>query len=326
MWPRWRTHFFRFFVSVVALSTSLLGQPPEINLKLSAPFRFVAYGDLRFTNPERHRVSNAIAGQALVQAIAEAQPAFISLGGDLVSRGDSVRDWDRWVQETAVWRERHIPVFPAIGNHDLSGDKSTALANYFAHFPELENNRYYSVRAGNTLMLVLDSSLDELSGPQGKWLRDKLEQLPRDVSFVAVVLHHPPYTTSSARIAGSGHRARSREKELAQWLEARQKLMRARLVAFAGHVHNYERHEHGGVVYFVTGGGGAPPYSVERAADDPLSDQKVNYHYLLVEVNASKMIITMNRLSMKDGKPTWTQPDKVQIEPLAASAAAAGKQ
>src|ERR1017187_8013508 len=69
-------------------------------------------------------------------------------------------DWKVWDSETAVWREKKIPVYPALGNHDLHGDEKVALANYFERFPDLKNSRYYSVRAGNTLMLVLDSSQD----------------------------------------------------------------------------------------------------------------------------------------------------------------------
>jgi hypothetical protein len=38
---------------------------------------------------------------------------------------------------------------------------------------------------------------------------------------------------------------------------------------FSGHVHNYEHQEHNGVTYFVTGGGGARPYPIERTPDDP---------------------------------------------------------
>ena len=63
-------------------------------------------------------------------------------------------------------------------------------------FPDLKNSRYYSVRAANTLMLVLDSSLDEISGPQGQWLTQEFDHLPSDVDFVFIVLHHPPYTSS----------------------------------------------------------------------------------------------------------------------------------
>jgi hypothetical protein len=34
----------------------------------------------------------------------------------------------------------------------------------------------------------------------------------------------------------------------------------------AGHIHNYERLERDGVVYLVSGGGGAAPYEIDRTA------------------------------------------------------------
>lgn len=108
-------------------------------------------------------------------------------------------------------------------------------------------------------------------------------------------------------------------------LEKRQASTRARFVVFAGHVHNYERREHNGVTYFVTGGGGAHPYSIPRKAGDPLFDKAVNYHYLLVEVDRGKMKITMNRLELANGKPSWTTPDTVEIATPAALPARAGK-
>jgi Icc-related predicted phosphoesterase len=311
VWRRFRV--FRLVFFLTALPPFLLGQAREITLGLQTPFRFVAYGDTRFTNPKKKNVSDPVARRALVEAITGAYPAFISIGGDLVHKGDSAEDWKIWSEETAPWRAQHVPVFPVLGNHDLRGNRARALANYFSHFPDLQNSRYYSVRAANMLILVLDSSLEELSGTQGQWFREQFDHLPATINFVIVVLHHPPYTNSHTTITGSGHEVRTQEKQLAQWLEARQRDMRARIVVFAGHVHNYERQEHGGVAYFVTGGGGAHPYSVARPNDDPLSDQRVNYHYLLVEVEASKITITMNRLGIKDGKATWTQPDKSEI-------------
>ncbi len=311
---RGRQWTFWLIVILALFSPSLFGDAREIHLSLHTPFRFIAYGDMRFTNAKKVNVSNAAARQALVEGIAEADPAFVLLSGDLVAKGDSTEDWKVWDEEVSAWRARSIPTFPALGNHDLRGNKGKALDNYFGHFPEIGNSRYYSVCAANVLVLVLDSALDELSGAQGQWLHDKLEHLPAEINFVVFVLHHPPYTLSSPTITGSGHGTRVQETRLAQWLESRQQATRARFIVFAGHVHNYERHEHGGVVYFVTGGGGAHPYPVAREAGDPLFGEKVNYHYLLVEVDVSKMTITMNRLGMKDGKATWTQPDKIEIE------------
>ncbi len=298
-------------------------QPVALELRVSPPFRFVAYGDTRFTNPQDTEASNPPVRRALVQAIADVHPAFIAIGGDISYNGYDVNDWKTWDTETAIWRKDNIAVYPALGNHDLHGNQQIALANYFARFPELEGSRYYSVHAANTRMLVLDSSLDELSGPQGQWLAQKLDTLPADVDFVFIVLHHPPYTSSSnAQKYGGGHSARGPEQMLAKTLETRQQNMRARVVVFSGHVHNYERHEHGGVTYFVTGGGGAHAYPIERAPGDVFADKNINYHYLLGEVDRGQLRITMNRLDLYSGRATWTEPDAVTIAATAQKGAA----
>ena len=300
-------------------------QPVELHAEAKTPFRFIVYGDTRFTDPTDIRASSAAIRRALVQKIAEANPAFISIGGDISYNGDDSNDWKVWDAETEVWRQRRITIYPALGNHDLHGSQAVALANYFQRFPIIENNRYYSVRAANALMLVLDSSLDETSGPQGDWLAKKLDNLPSDVNFVFLVLHHPPYTDSSNKTLGGGHSARNPEQLLAQTLEQRQAHSHARFVVFSGHVHNYEHHEHGGVIYFVTGGGGARPYPIERTSDDPLYGKAVNYHYLSVEVDSGKLLVTMNRIELQDGNPVWTRPDSVRIEAhLATTVKAAG--
>lgn len=289
-------------------------QPVALQLQLSTPFRFVAYGDSRFHDRKDTEAANPAVRQALVQAIAEIKPAFISFSGDIVYNGYDTNDWKVWDKETAVWREKQIPVYPALGNHDLHGSENVALANYFQRFPDLKNSRYYSVRAANILMLVLDSSLNEVAGPQGKWLTQALDTLPGDVDFVFIVLHHPPYTSSSdVKMFGEGHSSRSTEQALAKELETRQKNLRARIIVFSGHVHNYERHEHGGVTYFVLGGGGAHAYPVQRAAPDPFQSKEINYHYLLVEVDRGHLKATMNRLDLSTGKAVWTQPDSIEI-------------
>jgi hypothetical protein len=98
--------------------------------------------------------------------------------------------------------------------------------------------------------------------------------------------------------------------------------MHARIVVFAGHVHNYEHHEHGGVVYFVTGGGGAHAYPIERKPDDLFRSNEINYHFIDVKVEPGKMVTTMNRLELKSGSANWTQPETVTITvPVQAKAA-----
>jgi Icc-related predicted phosphoesterase len=182
------------------------------------------------------------------------------------------------------------------------------------------------VRAANSLILVLDSALDEVSGPQGQWLADKLDHVPADVDFVFLMLHHPPYTSSSdMKLHSGGHSARTPEQALARTLEARQVHAPFRIVVFSGHVHNYERHEHGGITYFVTGGAGAHAYPIDRAPDDPYQSKEINYHYLMVEVDHQQLKVTMNRVDLTSGKAVWTQPDTVTIAAPAAAAHAASK-
>jgi Icc-related predicted phosphoesterase len=301
--------------------------PVALDLKVSVPFHFVVFGDTRFHDPADTKPANPEIRHALVAAIAQENPALISIGGDIVNDGDNAKDWQVWDSETSPWRERKIPVFPVIGNHELHGNVDSALANYFQRFPDIQKNRFYSARVANSLMLVLDSNIDELSGPQGAWLAAQLDHLSADVDFVFFTFHHPPYTSSSdEKTYGGGHSARPTEQALAKMLEDRQQRTRARFVVFSGHVHNYERHEHGGVTYFVTGGGGAHPYLIPRAPDDLYKDMGINYHYLLVEVGHSAAKITMRKVEIKDGAPVWTNPDTVTVSvPAAAAKAAAGK-
>jgi len=293
-------------------------KPLTLELKVPADFRFVVFGDTRFHDPSDTQPANPTVRKALIAAIDREHPAFVSVGGDIVYSGENANDWAVYDTETKTWRDHSIPIYPALGNHDLMGDQNTALANYFARFPQLANSRFYSVRMGNSVMLVLDSSLDETSGSQGDWLLGQLNGLPPTVDFVFLLLHHPPYTSSSdEKIYGGGHFARPTEQALAKMLEAEQQHLHARIIVFSGHVHNYERHGHNGVTYIVTGGGGARPYLIPRAPDDLYKDPGVNYHYLLVELRRGSVQITMNKLALKDGKEGWSKPDSVTLAPLA---------
>lgn len=299
----------------------------DLQADVKTPFTFVAYGDARFHNPADKEPANPAARLALVEAIAAVKPAFVCFTGDLVYNGFDNNDWNVWDSETSIWREKKIPVYPVLGNHEFHGDVKVALGNYFQRFPELKESRYYSVRAANAMLLALDSSQEEVTGPQGAWLADKLDHVPADVNFVFLMLHHPPYTSSSDdKLHGGGHSARTPERALAKKLEDLQAHAPFRIIVFSGHVHNYERHEHGGVTYFVSGGGGAHAYPIERAPDDPFQSKEINYHYLFVEVGSQQVSITMNRVDFSKGTAVWTQPDAVKISiPAAAAAQAAGR-
>ena len=310
---------FLFACLLAGVTLAAQTQPADLHLNQSNRVHFIAYGDTRFTDPADTNAANPEARRELVKAIANAHPDFVTFGGDITYNGNDPNDWKVYDSETAIWREKHIRVYPALGNHDLHGDPKVSLANYFQRYPELDHSLYYSVSTGNVLMLTLDSALDETSGAQGDWLKNKMDAVPASVDFVVIVLHHPPYTSSSdEKKFGGGHSARAAEQALARFLEERQKKMRARIVVFAGHVHNYEHHEHGGVTYFVTGGGGAHAYPIERQPADLFQSKEINYHYIDVKVEPGKMVATMNRLELKNGVASWTQPETVTITTTAA--------
>lgn len=194
-----------FLVALLFAWIPLAAQTPaDIQLSQSNRIHFIAYGDTRFTDPANTNAANPEARRDLVQAIANAHPDFVTFGGDITYNGNDANDWKVYDRETAVWRENHIRVYPALGNHDLHGDPKVSLANYFERYPEIGHSLYYSVRTGNLLMLTLDSALDETTGAQGDWLKSKLDAIPAGVDFVVIVLHHPPYTSSSDAGAGAG--------------------------------------------------------------------------------------------------------------------------
>lgn len=290
------------------------GKPIELKIDVPSSFMFIAMGDLRETQTGNHFVTNPERRQAIIHAIAEANPAFVGVSGDIVYNGGNEADWEQWDRETAEWTEKKIEIVPAPGNHDVHGDP--LLEKYFRRFPALRQNRYYSARAGNVLVLSLDSSLPTATGPQFEWMKEKVEHLGKETEFVVFLMHHPPLTRSEDHLMGGGHAARPTEIALATWLEDSQKRSTAKFVVIAGHVHNYERYERNGVDYIVSGGAGATPYMIERGADDFYKDPGASYHYLKIDVGPGKMRIGMEKLEMVEGHPVWNERDSLAMSAM----------
>src|SRR5581483_5193532 len=217
-------------------------------------------------------------------------PFFLTISGDIVYEGSNVQEWLEFDRETKVWRDQKIKIFPAIGNHDVVGGEAAALPNYFQRFPLLDSKRWYAVHCGNVAILALDSTEKDSPGSeQAKWLDNNLSAMANDIDFVIILLHHPPYTESTAHMLGGGHDARRQEQELAQIIEGHQAKMRAKIVVIAGHVHNYERYERAGVMYIVSGGGGATPYLIKRRPGDVYTDPGPTYHYCRFRVEGAHL-------------------------------------
>ena len=286
--------------------------PAALNAEVKAPFSLVAYGDIRFMNPSNTKDSDPVRRKMLVQQIANDKPALLLITGDLVANGGAADQWAVFDQETAPLKAAGVKVYPALGNHDLRGDLPVALNNYFQRFPYLARNRYYSVRADNVMIFTLDSALDTPGGPEMQWFDKEIQSLPKEIQFVVVQLHHPPLTRSSDSVFGGGHSARGEEKHMAEFLESHAAQSKAKFIVVAGHVHNYERYERNGVMYVVTGGGGATPYMFPRQQNDAYRDPGPTYHYCHFDVKPGHISMRMMKLDLNGNKPSWQQRDSFE--------------
>ena len=287
--------------------------------ELPNPLVAIAYGDTRFTDPAETGAANPGARRALVARIAAEQPAAIFINGDLPWHGVP-QDYDVYREETRPWRERRLRLYPTLGNHEFSACSEPAcLERWWAAFPELRGRRWYSVALGSKILaLALDSDASLLPGSeQAHWLESQLAALDSKVGFVLVVLHHPPMSDVQLAVLAD-HNVRPNEHALAEYLEAAARRVRARIMVIAGHVHNYERFEENGVVYLVSGGGGAKPYEVNRTAADRYQGADFpNYHYLRLELRGGTLAVEMIRLgdSAAARPGLWEVRDRFELNP-----------
>ena len=120
--------------------------------------------------------------------------------------------------------------------------------------------------------------------------------LPSSIDFVIVTLHHPPVADIQTRVYVD-HNPRPNERALAEYLRSAAATTRARIVVVAGHIHNYERFAQDGVVYLVSGGGGAVPYEVDRTPSDLFKQNDFpNYHYVKLTIADGNLKGEMYRL------------------------------
>jgi hypothetical protein len=258
----------------------------------------VVYGDQRFTDPANTRQTNPRIRQWLVNQIAHEHPAAVIMNGDVPLAGNVANDYAVFTSETKPWRDLRIPVFPALGNHEFHGDPAQCLENWWNTFPEMRNRRWYSVQLGSRVYVIaLDSDTSLLPGSnQARWLEKQINDLPPSVDFVIISLHHPPVADVQEHIEVS-HNPRPNEIALRDYLSKAARISRARFLVSAGHIHNYERIPLDDVMYLVSGGGGAPPYVVERGPDDLYKSALFpNYHYLKLSADKDRLHGEMYRV------------------------------
>jgi acid phosphatase type 7 len=284
---------------------------------LPEPLVLVAYGDIRFTDSSETAASSPTARRALVAKIAAENPAAVFINGDLPFHGIAA-DYDVYRTETQVWRDKHLRVYPALGNHEFSVClESSCLDRWWSAFPELRGRRWYSVAVGSKLIgIALDSDASLLPGSvQRAWLESQMSSLDPAVRVVLIVMHHPPVADVQT-VKLVEHNPRPNEQALAAYLKTAAAHSAVRFVVSAGHIHNYQRFSQDGVTYLVSGGGGATPYDIDRTAADLYQDQGFpNYHYVRFELRGNTMSCEMIRLQDHAARSPshWQTRDRFEI-------------
>lgn len=285
---------------------------PEAELR--KPVTVIAYGDVRFTNPQVKLVTDPKIRVEIVKRVAAERPDVLLLGGDVPFHGGTMNDYTVYEEETQVWRDERLRVFPTLGNHEFYGcDAAQCLQNWWSAFPKLKGRRWYSVRVGTKIEAIALDSDDSLKpgSRQIQWLASQLGALPRGIEFVLITLHHPPVADPNPGLTAS-HNVRPNEEALKSYLQAAAPAHKAKIVVIAGHIHNYERFFEDGIVYLVSGGGGATPYPVIRGREDLYKGAEFpNYHYVEFVLEGRVLRGTMYRLSSMG---EWQAKDSFSIE------------
>ena len=206
-------------------------------------FMFVVYGDTR----TRHAVH-----QRVVNAISKTNPDFIIHTGDLVANG---KDTAYWPLFFSIEKEllRKTVIYPVLGNHERN-------SRDFYEFFDLKTP-YYSFDWGSAHFTMLNSDVgnaalseeakQQFRDEQTRWMEDDLAAHQK-ADFRFVVMHHPPFTAIKGR-QGKNKYSLSLVPDFEKYHVT---------VAFCGHDHGYQHHLKNGVHYIITGGGGAPLYSM----------------------------------------------------------------
>jgi hypothetical protein len=307
--------------NAASLPTSQLTSEPGATFRiadreLSTPATIIAYGDTRFTDPTNIKSTNPKVRRWLVQKIAGEKPSAIVINGDLPLAGDVLNDYAVYKTETQIWRDNHLHVFQTLGNHEFHGDMQQSLENWWNTFPEMRNRRWYAAQIGSRIyVMAIDSDTSLLPGSdQDRWIRQQLTSLPSSVDFLLVTMHHPPVADVQTHILVD-HNPRPNEIAFRDLLSETAPKMHARIIVSAGHIHNYERNVVNDVVYLVSGGGGAPPYFVERAKEDLYQSILFpNYHYVKLTLLPDRLHAEMIRVTDPEAdEPAFQVKDKFDI-------------
>ena len=251
----------------------LLSGCSELPIHDDADWSFIAMGDVRSGYGTYEKLLN------IVHEI-RPKPQFIVITGDLINIPGNVFEWHEFLKITRTIAD-HLIVFTVVGNHDVINLETQEIYTRYVRMPG--NGCYYSFNHLFFHYIVLDTEVPgETNGifnDQYLWLQTELEASQGDpgVGAIVIFLHRPLYAFGKnhtwARLINAD--------QLRSLFESYSKV---RLV-IASHDHEFYYYPINGIMYLVSGGGGAPL---------PGSSSGMYYHFLKVGYYGA-----VNRINIK---------------------------
>jgi hypothetical protein len=289
------------------------GWSPDRTFRTAPPagttFRYAVFGDNRSDDVTRAKVMNAIK---------QRDPLFSLHTGDYVSDGKVQSQWNTWFA-TMQPLLAVSPMMGALGNHENLSPSYFNQLVFPTHSPKVsgvQDEAYYAFDVANTHFVALSTEHSPTKDdPQYKWLRQDLIDAAKDpkIKWVVAFAHRPPYSSGASH--GDNPAIQKAWNHLFETFGVD--------VTYWGHDHTYERHkplfggspvaQGSGVIYIVTGGAGAPLYTVSGSPRSAVC--KKLYHFVEVNVSGDQMKLSAREpdgkvfdtltLTKSGPKPTW---------------------
>jgi hypothetical protein len=223
------------------------------------------------------------------------EPDFVLHLGDVIYPDGQAEGYDPLFFDPYAGVVDRVSVFPVLGNHDYISSRGRPYLETFylpANNPE-QTERYYSFDWGNAHFTALDSNQRfEPDSDERRWLEADLAA--SDALWKFAFLHHAIYTSGPHGADGYVTPLRDALAPLFEQYGVD--------FVFAGHDHDYERStprrdyapDSDGVVYVVSGGGGAGLYAVGAS---PFTAFASSAHHL-VQVRIDGCIFSLRAISV----------------------------
>lgn len=230
---------------------------------IEPPFRFAIMGDSR----DGEEVYIQLMKRAL-----ERKPHFIIHLGDMIPKPHE-KEWQTFFETS---RQVSLPFFPVVGNHDV-GTTTLGEEIYRKQFFLPENKTYYAFCVGGILFVILDSEKGRgrIINEQLSWLENILSSSKEKMKLVFI--HRPLFLPVDSLKTGRAMDKYPIERDDLHRLFLQNKVK----TVFEADDHRYDRREQDGILYLISGGGGAPLTS--------LKEKGGYFHYIWISAQKEKI-------------------------------------